>query len=92
MKKFDEGYKMMAIKRIRESGKSPAEVARELHLTPSTLYSWMSKMGESKKKLFHSNDHIFKSDNEIYSLRKENLDLKRENTILKEAATYFMKN
>ena len=44
MRKFDKEYKMMAVNRVKESGKSATEVARELDLSPNTLHGWISKL------------------------------------------------
>jgi transposase len=92
MQKFDEQFKMMVIRRIKESGKSPVVVARELHLSSSTLYSWMSKIAKNKGENSWGKDHILNTNLEICKIRKENLDLKKENVILKKAAIYFAKN
>lgn len=39
MKTFDKEYKLMAVKRVQESGKSVAGIARELELSPNTLHA-----------------------------------------------------
>jgi len=41
LKTFDKEYKIMAVKRVKESGKSVAEIARELDM--SSYSSWMGK-------------------------------------------------
>jgi transposase len=46
MRTFDKEYKMMAVNRVKDSGKSMAEVARELDLGTSTLHGWISKYGK----------------------------------------------
>ena len=35
---FDKEYKIMAVKRVEESGRPAVEFARELDLKPNTLY------------------------------------------------------
>ncbi|OAM96302.1 Transposase [Pelosinus fermentans] len=52
MKTFDKEYKLMAVKRVKESGKPLAEVARELDLSPNTLHGWMSKFGKHGENAF----------------------------------------
>ena len=92
MKTFDKEYKLMAVKRVRESGKSVTEVARELDLSPNTLHGWISKFGKHGDKAFPGSGHLHEADDELRRLRKENMDLKEENSILKKAAAYFAKN
>ena len=92
MKTFDKEYKLMAIKRVKESGKSVAEGARELDLSPNTLHGWISKFGKHGDNAFPGSGHLHEADDELRRLRKENMDLKEENAILKKAAAYFAKN
>ncbi len=40
---FDKEYKIMAVKRVEESGRPAVEIARELDLKPNTLYGWIKK-------------------------------------------------
>ena len=92
MKTFDKDYKMMAINRVKESGKPVAEVARELDLSPNTLHGWINKYGKLGDQAFPGSGHLHESDDELRRLRKEIMDLKEENAILKKAAAYFAKN
>ena len=41
---FDKEYKIMAVKRVEESGRPAVEIARELDLKPNTLYGWIKKL------------------------------------------------
>lgn len=92
MKTFDKEYKLMAVKRVKESGKPVAEVARELDLSANTLHGWMNKFGKHGEDAFPGSGNLHSEDEELRKLRKEILDLKEENAILKKAAAYFAKN
>ncbi|PHJ39615.1 transposase IS3 [Desulforamulus profundi] len=92
MRTFDKEYKMMAVNRVKESGKSAAEVARELDISPNTLHGWINKFGKHGDKAFPGSGHLHEADDELRKLRKEIMDLKEENAILKKAAAYFAKN
>lgn len=92
MRTFDKDYKIMAVNRVKESGKSVAEVARELDLGTSTLHGWINKFGKHGDKAFPGSGHLHEADDELRRLRKEIMDLKEENAILKKAAAYFAKN
>lgn len=92
MKTFDKEYKIMAVNRVKESGKPVSEVARELELSPNTLHGWVNKFGKRGEDAFPGSGHLHSADEELRKLRRENMDLKEENAILKKAAAYFAKN
>jgi transposase len=92
MQFFDKEYKLMAVNRVKESGKSAAEVAKELDISANTLYGWMQKFGEHGDKAFPGSGRLHDEDAELRRMRREILDLKEENAILKKAAAYFAKN
>jgi transposase len=92
MRTFDKEYKMMAVNRVKDSGKPIAEVARELDLGTSTLHGWISKYGKHGDKAFPGTGNLHEADDELRKLRKEIMDLREENAILKKAAAYFAKN
>lgn len=92
MRTFDKEYKLMAVNRVKESGKPASEVARELDISSNTLYGWISKYGEHGEKAFPGSGRLHEADDELRKLRRENMDLKEENAILKKAAAYFAKN
>ena len=89
---FDKDYKLMAVNRVRESGKPVAEVARELDLSANTLHGWIRKFGKHGNDAFPGSGHLHEADDELRKLRKEIMDLREENSILKKAAAYFAKN
>lgn len=92
MKIFDKEYKLMAVKRVKESGKAVAEVARELDMSPNTLYGWMNKFSKHGENAFPGSGKLHNEDEAFRKMREEILDLKEENKILKKAAAYFAKN
>ncbi|WP_188399144.1 transposase [Sporomusa sp. GT1] len=70
MKMFDK-EKMMAVNRIKESGKPVAKVARELDISPNTLHGWMNKFGKHGDKAFSGSGHLHETDDEVCRLRRE---------------------
>jgi transposase len=92
MRTFDKDYKIMAVNRVKESGKPVTQVARELDLSPNTLHGWIKKYGKHGDNAFPGSGHLHEADNELRRLRKEIMDLKEENAILKKAAAYFAKS
>lgn len=87
---YDEKYKKKTVQYIKESGKSVAEVARELKIKDNTLYGWMKKYdGEPEivaAQAFKSEDH------QMRELQKQIRDLQEENEILKKAMHFFAKD
>ncbi|SHI29263.1 transposase [Desulfosporosinus lacus] len=89
---LDKDYKLMAVNRVKESGKTVTEVARELDLSSNTLHGWINKFGKHGSDAFPGSGHLYEADDELRKLRKEIMDLREENAILKKAAAYFAKN
>ena len=92
MRMFDKEYKLMAINRVKESGKPVAEVARELDISVNTLHGWVNKFGKHGNNAFPGSGNLHEADEELRKLHKEIVDLKEENAILKKAAAYLAKN
>ena len=69
MKTFDKEYKLMAVNRVKESGKAVAEVARELELSPNTLHGWMSKFGKHGEDAFPGSGKLHIADEELRKMR-----------------------
>ena len=92
MKKMehDEMYKKQTVQYIKESGKSVAEIDRELKINPNTLYGWVKKYGEEPEiaavQVFKSEDHRLKE------MQKQIRELQEENEILKKAMHFFAKD
>lgn len=86
----DEAYKRQTVKHIKESGKSVAEIGRELKINANTLYGWVNKYGGEPEVVAAQ---VFKSeDHRIRELQKQNRDLQEENEILKKAMHFFAKD
>ena len=84
--RYNEEFKIAAVKQVTENGYSIADVAKRLGITTKSLYNWRDRYGET------AGDYQAKqSTNE--ELRKLKSELKRvteERNILKEAAVFFM--
>lgn len=87
---YDNAYKKQTVQYIKESGKTVAEVARELKIKDNTLYGWVSKFGSEPSILEVQN---FKSDeHKTRELQKQIRELQEENEILKKAMHFFAKD
>ena len=90
-KRFSREFKLEAVRRSLESGKTASGVARELDIKPHMLYKWREEFDRSQENAFpgkgHKNPH-----NEIDRLRRENRRLKEERDILKKSLIFFAKD
>ena len=89
-KKYTKEFKESSIALYHSSGRTIADITRELGIHPENLCRWIRESKEGKEK----NIKIFTGqgnprDEELYRLRKENADLKEANEILKKAMGYF---
>ena len=76
---YDEAYKRKTAQLIKESGKTVAEVGRELRIKDNTLYGWMKKYGSDPKIAVHQ---AFRSeDHQLREMQKQIRDLQEENEI-----------
>ena len=51
-KRFDQDFKVSAVKMVTEGGHKAAEVARSLGIHPNQLYNWKRKFSEQGDKAF----------------------------------------
>ena len=82
---YSKEFKLEAVRRVTESDKTVAEVARELDLHANVLRRWCQELThlESLPPTEPSKDE------EIRRLRAELASVKEDNEILKKAAAYF---
>ena len=66
MQTFDKEYKLMAVKRVKESGKPVAQVARESDINSNTLHGWMSKFGKHGNDAFPGSGNLYSADEGFY--------------------------
>jgi transposase len=78
MRKYDEEFKMNAVKRMFD-GQSVASLSRELGVGQGLLHKW------KQAKIKASSD----GDKELIALKKKIRELEMENEILKKAAIIF---
>jgi transposase len=87
---FTDEFKAGAVALVLKEGKTVADVARDLDLTPSALGLWVkqAKVDAGKGPL---GALTTAEKEELARLRKENRELKMERDILKKAAAFFAK-
>ncbi|HEV8649052.1 MAG TPA: transposase [Actinomycetes bacterium] len=85
-KPYPEAFRRDAVELVRSSGKTVAQVARELGLNRETLRLWLRRdqadRGERHDLLTTAEQQ------ELVRLRRENAELRTEREILKAAAAF----
>lgn len=84
---FDEEFKRQTVKHMQESGKSPAEVSRELDIPVSSIRGWRKQFANTGEK-----SELFVDYERLKKLEEMNRELQEENEILKKAMHFFTKN
>lgn len=90
-KRYDREFKLEAVRRTQVTGKSVAEVARELELPVQHLYKWRSEADRKDTEAFPGVGHSTPNE-ELETLRQENKRLKEERDILKKSLIFFARD
>jgi transposase len=87
--KFDEEFKQDAVRLVRTTGRTCADVARELGMNRETLRIWVR---EAEERDSEAGEGLAKAEREeLARLRKKVAELEIEKEILRKAAAYFAK-
>ena len=87
-RKFSDEFKRDAVEIVNSSGKSIAQVARELGIYDSTLGSWVNQ-DEINRGV---RDGVTTADREeVTELRRENARLRMERELLKRAVAFWVR-
>ena len=84
---FTPEFKAEAVKVVRQSGRSVAEMARELGLTQTALRRWVDEAEAAAQ----PGALKLEERAELAELRREVVRLRMERDILKKAAAFFAK-
>ena len=82
-------FKIEAVRLAQTSGKSLTQLARELGISDSALYSWRKQLAEDGEQAFPGKGHQSDLEEENRRLRRENEILKQEREVLKKAVRLF---
>jgi len=89
LRKYDKEFKINAVKLCLEQGKPHEEVAKNLGLPRSTLYTWIQEFKANGEEGFRGSGNVKPCDEEILSLKKQLADVTQERDILKKAVAIF---
>ena len=96
-RRYDQEYKVQAVKLAKEIGQ--AKAARELGIPKNTLYGWMraKRQGgldlgagtQTPESAMTLNEELIRLRQKLKEREKENQRLKKENEFLEEASAFF---
>jgi transposase len=88
-KKYTREFKLEALKLAETSGKSIAQIERDLGLSGGLLHYWKNKWKQDGKTAFPGNGSLKAEDEEMRRLKRENEILRQERDILKKVVSIF---
>ena len=91
-KQYDADFKVNTVKLVLEEGKAASKVARDLGITPKTLYGWVAQYKDDPKHPFVGSGRLKPEAQATRDLERENRELREENEILKKALRIFSKD
>ena len=86
---FTAEFKHEAVQLARSSDKPKAQIARELGISDSALYSWCKQADEHGHEAFPGKGHQTPQEEEIHRLKRELERAQQERDILKKAISIF---
>lgn len=87
-KKYDREFRDGAVRIVRETGKSIAQVARDLGVHEGTLGNWVVRDREGRE----GRGELTRDDLEdLKRLRSENAELRMERDVLKRSVVLWVK-
>jgi len=86
---YPKQFREEAIRLVRESRKTVAQIAQDLGVSDQSLYTWLKQADLDSRK--RSDGLTTEEREELRRLRTENRILRQEREILKKAAAFFVK-
>ena len=88
-KQYTRQFKLEAIELQRSSGKSAAQLERDLGLYPGQLHVWKRQLKQDGAEAFPGSGNLKAGEAELRRLQRENEVLRQEREILKKAMAIF---
>ena len=91
-KTYTAEFKREAVQLAQTSGKSIAQVARELGISDTSIHQWRKELAEHGKEAFPGSGHQTPLEEENRRLKHELERVQQERDILKKALGIFSRN
>lgn len=88
-KHYTREFKFEALELWRSSGKSAAQIERDLGIHQGQLYAWKRQLEKHGSDAFPGHGHLPTPEAELRRLQRENEILRQERDILKKAIAIF---
>ena len=89
---FTREFKLEAVRLVQTSGKSTAQVARDLGIADSTLHHWCKVLVQHGEQAFPGSGHQTPQEEEIRQLKRELEVVKQERDILKKVVSIYSRD
>lgn len=86
---YTKEFKLEAVQLVQASGKSQAQIARDLDVADSTLSHWCKQMTEHGAQAFPGSGHQTQQEEEIRRLKRELEIMRQERDVLKKVIGIF---
>jgi transposase len=91
-KTYTREFKLETLRLADTSGKSVAEVERDLGLPKGSVHHWRKQLARDGAQAFPGHGRLREADERTRQLERENAILRQERDILKKALTVFTRS
>ena len=88
-RQYTREFKLEALRLLETSGKSAAEIERDLGIGSGNLYRWKRKLAKDGQDSFPGHGRLTPEQEHIRNLERENEILRQQRDILKKAVAIF---
>jgi transposase len=88
-KRYTREFKLEAVRLLETSGKSAAQIERDLGIGSGNLYRWKQKLAKDGQHAFPGHGRLTPEQERIRQLERENEILRQQRDILKKAVAIF---
>ncbi len=88
-KAYSREFKLEAMRLLETSGKSAAEIERDLGIGAGCLCRWKAKLSQDGPQAFPGHGRLMPDQERMRQLERENQILRQERDILKKAVAIF---
>jgi transposase len=88
-KAYSREFKLEAMRLLETSGKSAAEIERDLGIGAGCLCRWKAKLSQDGPQAFPGHGRLMPEQERMRQLERENEILRQERDILKKAVAIF---